>query len=495
MKRNLFGKILSAILCATLAFSLTISGVNTKTYAASTAETKAATFKTKAQAIDNIMGTGNYVGQCYISADGKTLGTGLCNVCSLANMLNRKLALDGGFSTSTMFTAQSVIKTTASATSIKEYSIYKSGYGKYVKAYSWVTSRGTKNVGTTNVSNHFKTSNGAEYSVSKITNATVAAGIKSNGSVEKYFAGLLDQHPEGVYVYLKYATNSYHAVLISGYTYSAGKYTLYVIDPSNVVSDGNKGSSFGKKFTDSFTYKKNKSVLTASGIQYVYYLNQVKAPNKPVSAASTLSIKMTAVPGTLTIGKIFNIDGTIASNYTITSATAQVLDSAGRNAINQVTFNPGTKSFNVKASALNKKLDFNKIKKNGKYTLKITAKDSSGKTVTYTKYFNVTSNLNIKMTSVPTSLAKGKIFNITGTISSESKIIYASAQVLNSSGKDAITPVAYNPNSKSINVKTSTLNQKLAFNKIKTKGTYTLRISATDEAGNTQVYQSKFTIK
>lgn len=153
-----------------------------------------------------------------------------------------------------------------------------------------------------------------------------------------------------------------------------------------------------KNVKDGLTSYVNTNAVVGTTYYYyvVAYLEGKDAATSAKSVIKTLTqqageltITMTKTPDTLMLGSSCSIAGTIVSDCNITSATAQILDSKGSNVVPKVSVTPNAKSLNIQTSALNNSLKFGSIPAAGTYTLKIVAKDASGKTVTYTKNFTV----------------------------------------------------------------------------------------------------------
>ena len=106
-----------------------------------------------------------------------------------------------------------------------------------------------------------------------------------------------------------------------------------------------------------------------------------------VYAKSTLNINMTSSPSSLKKGKCFGLRGTISSNYTITGVKGEILNSSGA-VVDSTWDSPNSTSFNVRYGNINNYLEFNWLAR-GNYTLRITAYDASGRTVTWTRSFRI----------------------------------------------------------------------------------------------------------
>ena len=209
-------------------------------------------------------------------------------------------------------------------------------------------------------------------------------------------------------------------------------------------------------------------------------------------AASTLTISPSAVPTSVKMGTSFDLTGTVKSNYTINSFKGEIL--YGSTVKQTYSYNPNSTSVNIQSSSVNKNLIFSSLGV-GSYTLRYTARDSSGTTKTYTKSFSiykpVTSTLTIKPSALPTSVKKGSTFNLTGTITSNLTITNFTGQILQ--GSVVKQNVSYNPNAKTVYIQSSTVNQRLYFNTL-APGSYTLKYTAKDASGTTKTYVKSFSV-
>ncbi|MBQ3023630.1 MAG: SH3 domain-containing protein [Clostridia bacterium] len=102
---------------------------------------------------------------------------------------------------------------------------------------------------------------------------------------------------------------------------------------------------------------------------------------------STLSINLEKYPITLTKGSNFGLRGTVKSNYKISSVQGSIINSSGK-IIYKSKDAPNSTSMDIKSANLNNVLTFDKLSV-GKYTLKVVATDSSGKTIEVSKSFTV----------------------------------------------------------------------------------------------------------
>ena len=101
------------------------------------------------------------------------------------------------------------------------------------------------------------------------------------------------------------------------------------------------------------------------------------------------------------------------------------------------------------------------------------------------------SEINIDLTSYPTSLKQGSNFGLRGTISSNYYVKQVKGYI--KSGSPTVQSTVDNTNSKSINVRNLNLNNNLIFNNLGT-GDYTLIVSAVDNSGKTVTVKKNFSV-
>ena len=274
---------------------------------------------------------------------------------------------------------------------------------------------------------------------------------------------------------------------------ASGKTTQTVTVKPNKTSLDLKSSNinnklkFGSLAIGDYTIKITATDASGKTMSWSSAL-KIKGPD------STIKISMTAYPTSITKGTKRDVAGTVKSNYKITAVAGAIYDVNG-NAVQNVSVKPNKTSFDIKSSDINNKLKFGDLAV-GKYTLKIAAKDESGKLVSWETPLEikaVASTLKISMTSAPSSIKKGSSYNLKGTISSNYKITSATGSILNSSGS-AVQTVKVTPNATSHSVNTSKINNNLKFGSL-AKGSYTLRIVAVDASGKSVTYNKAFTVK
>lgn len=219
----------------------------------------------------------------------------------------------------------------------------------------------------------------------------------------------------------------------------------------------------------------------------------------PSASSSSIRIAMTQYPNTLKSGSSYNLKGTISSSYALTRVMGRILSADGSN-VQTVAVYPAEGSLNVAKSDLNRNLRFGSLPV-GSYTLLIEAADKNGGSNSWSESFTVgggnvtsetSSSLKIRMTRYPTSLDRGDSFSLRGTISSDSRIHSIKGSIVDANG-NVLQSTTDSPNAKSVDVKSENLNRKLAFGKL-SKGTYILKITATDAAGNSTVWEKSFTV-
>lgn len=106
---------------------------------------------------------------------------------------------------------------------------------------------------------------------------------------------------------------------------------------------------------------------------------------------------------------------------------------------------------------------------------------------------NESSNLTIDLTSSPDRISLGSKFNLTGTISSNYSITYISSEFVPAAGGASLYTQTSEPNTKSVDIKSSIINQRLPFGKLAAGGYY-LVISASDSSGSSCSMREYFEI-
>lgn len=114
------------------------------------------------------------------------------------------------------------------------------------------------------------------------------------------------------------------------------------------------------------------------------------------NSESQLKINPTAYPtGSLRKGSYFSLQGTISSNYTLSSVKGEILNASNHAVRCSYTQYPGTTSFSLLNSGIDYNMTFNMLAP-GNYILRYTATDTSNKTVSWTSpMFTIQSGLTI----------------------------------------------------------------------------------------------------
>lgn len=160
-------------------------------------------------------------------------------------------------------------------------------------------------------------------------------------------------------------------------------------------------------WTQCFNYSTNRSTLkniyndyskyiTGSGSKVFRLWKPSEALKKQAAgysetpAASTLQITGQTPPGNgnINAGAYWTCNGTIKSNYSIDEVSGYILASNNSTVLYSKTINPNSTSYSLANGAIDKALLFNKLSA-GTYYYKITAKDASGKTISYNPQFTV----------------------------------------------------------------------------------------------------------
>ncbi len=244
-------------------------------------------------------------------------------------------------------------------------------------------------------------------------------------------------------------------------------------------NDWKKGTYYGYVVIDRSLAR---TALAESGL-YKNYPHAVDA----LLGKSFLNIELKDI-GKLNQGTSHNIIGNVSSNCNITEITGKIL--SGSTVLQSETIKPNTACVNLKSSKINSKLKFGSLAA-GSYKLQISAKNASSKTVTSSVSFTVSKDLTISLDSIGT-ISKGSACNIVGTVSSYYKITKVTGEIL--SGSTVKQSVTITPNTTSVNLKSSKINSNLKFGKL-AKGTYTLKITATDANKKTVTKSITFKVK
>lgn len=296
----------------------------------------------------------------------------------------------------------------------------------------------------------------------------------------KGFNELLSKGDIIIWVNKSGSGSSGHAMLYSGETDSQGNVLVYAHNAA-----------------------KNKQKITpSSNANKLYAIHLTKS-----KIVSDIRISNFTTLSTLTYGKTFSAKATVKSSaYRIYSVTGGIYNSNGSSKIYEKTVYPNSYSYNVAGSSVDNALLFNKLPV-GTYIYRIVARDTSGKTVSRSCKFTVknanssvtgnstkaTSTLTINLTQAPANVSYGKCFGLRGTVTSNYNITSVNGYIIDSNGK-TVQSTTDNPNAKSLNIRYANLNNNLLFNKLP-RGTYRLRIVATDTSGTSRAITRSFNVK
>ncbi len=183
--------------------------------------------------------------------------TGICNVCSITTLLNRRLVYDG--KTDEEFTVNDVFD--ACGVSVKAGPIYWNGSGKTGYRYS----------GDTGYWSRLKYRNeyGTSYQAIRVSVDEIKDGVNSAGSFSNYLIGLLHKHPEGICIRNEAAN---HVAVIYYYAIIDGKVQFYVKDPVGRYSG---------KVEDAWIYNANGVYSLYNGIDFIVYLKGSRPAPEP----------------------------------------------------------------------------------------------------------------------------------------------------------------------------------------------------------------------
>ena len=248
------------------------------------------------------------------------------------------------------------------------------------------------------------------------------------------------------------------------------------------------------------TYKLKFTATDDSGKTETWQSGNFTVENKATNL--TLKINATAYPkGTLTVGSYYSLQGTVTSNYKITSIKAEILTSSGVSTGITKTVKPNVTSYSLYNSDIDAAMTFNTLSA-GTYKLKFIATDDSGKTETWQSgNFTVenkatNSTLKINATAYPKgTLTVGSYYSLQGTVTSNYKITSIKAEILTSSGVSTGITKTVKPNVTSYSLYNSDIDAAMTFNTL-SAGTYKLKFIATDDSGKTETWQSgNFTVE
>ncbi|MBR5272879.1 MAG: DUF882 domain-containing protein [Clostridia bacterium] len=195
---------------------------------------------------------------------------------------------------------------------------------------------------------------------------------------------------------------------------------------------------------------------------------------------------ITNCPTVIKKGSAFTVTGSVVATSALNSASCVIINAQG-SVVQRVSINTMGKFAEINLSFKNLPV--------GEYTVRIDV--DGGICTKWTRNFYVEgASSNVTVTcNMPTSIKVKKSCNITGSIKVSSGIIASTkACIINKSG-NVVQSVSYTPyKSSSLNIAKCALNYNLKFAQLST-GTYTLRITATDNKGNITIWSQQFTVK
>ena len=442
----------------------------------------------------------------------KIAGTGMCNLCSLETLLNRRVAYEFGdysnpFDDYDMFKAVGVRDL---GNGIHEYAKGKHGY--YLSGAIGRAQGDDK---------RYEYSNTVTYKPVLLGNTEVTKRINETGMTGldaqyEVISDLLRDHPEGIWLRAEYHE---HAIVVTDYVMENGKIQLYAIDPVN-VRDG-----IGRKpIEELYFYKNNYKDGIISDISQgkyrinIAYLEQVgdsTAPHpytpRPSSENSkpTLIITGQNTPETLKEGSNFGLRGTVKTDCgVITSVYGEITDLSG-SVVQSGQHNPNKTTDDLRYS-INNDLSFGQLSAGSYvYRVRATAKNGAEET-TQTLIecqFQVQGESSVPTTPAPTEhvadqkptiwlsgeklpadMQQGSNFGLRGTVSTDYGVItYLSGSLVDVAGNE-VQSGHYYPNTSSVDLR-YTINNDLLFGNLPA-GEYIYRVDATAQNGNEQTSQN-----
>ena len=205
-------------------------------------------------------------------------GTGQCNASALTTLLNRRLAYDGNYSSSTRFRINDVFAANGVILKYEDEKRAQTGQKGY-RCYVFDNNKDTGGWAESG-KKYSNQNNSVTYTVRSISGGDWKN--KSNNpegitDFYEYIVYLLMQHPEGICVRNSKATHV--AVIVDYERVSGGKIQLYVKDPA-IRTDNGKSYEDTKKLEEAYIYTHDSSKYDLeSGFQFFTYLEG----SRPVS--------------------------------------------------------------------------------------------------------------------------------------------------------------------------------------------------------------------
>lgn len=437
----------------------------------------------------------------------KIAGTGMCNLCSLETLLNRRVAYDFGdysnpFDDYDMFQAVGVRDL---GNGLHEYAKGKHGY--YLSGRVGEAQKDDK---------IYKYSNTVTYKPVLLGNTEVTKRINETGMTGldaqyEAISALLREHPEGIWLRAEYGK---HAIVVTDYVMENGRIQLYAIDPVDVRDNG-----FGREPIENLYFYRNnyKDGIISDISQGKYriniaYLEQVggsTATHPQDDRTPALSVTGQSTPETLREGSNFGLRGTIKTDCgVITSVYGEITDLSG-NVVQSGQHYPNKMSDNLRYS-INNDLSFGSLSVGSYvYRVRATAKNGAEET-TQTLIecqFQVQGESPAPTTPAPTEPAadqkptvwlsdeklpadmqQGSNFGLRGIVSTDYGVItHLYGGLIDAAGNE-VQSGHYYPDTSSVDLR-YTINNDLKFGNLPS-GEYTYRVDATAQNGNEQTSQN-----
>lgn len=207
-------------------------------------------------------------------------------------------------------------------------------------------------------------------------------------------------------------------------------------------------------------------------------------PSLPSFAATGVTFSGVNEIPNIRQGRPYDITGTLkaSSGKKITYFQGEIWNLSDGIQEAEIHYNPNSATVDIHNSKVNN-LKFGDLYE-GEYMLYLYAKDSSGATNQIRRHFWVlpaTTQMDFDI-DAPSSIPAKSSYNLTGMITSTSKITKVIARIYKNGKLITESPVV-KPNTPSFNVGTSNVNYGLKFSKCTTTGYYKLKISAWDSDG------------
>ena len=437
---------------------------------------------------------------------------GMCNLCAMETLLNRRVAYDFGdysspFDDYDMFNAIGVTD--------QGNGIHKDG----LRLVYYLD----KGIGTAQDNNtKYKYSDTVTYHPVLLRETIVADKLKATGlaGLDAQYAvivALLQDHPEGIWLRTEYyGKDGPHAIVITDYTEENGKIQLYAIDPVSVRDNGYGRKPIEKLYFYRNNYKGGMIGSYADGtcdinIAYLEQVGQSSATNPGTSTpptdnrTPTLTISGQNNPETLKQGSRFGLRGTVKTDCgVISSLYGEITDSSG-NVVQYGQYYPNKASANLRYT-INNDLIFDRLSA-GSYVYRVqaTAKNGSKETtqtlidcpflvqgeqqetvVTPETPTPVSQKPTVQLSgeTLPSSLQQGSNFGIRGTVSTDcGTITYLHGGLFDAAGNE-VQSGKYYPNASSVDLR-YTINNNLIFDNL-SAGEYTYFVEATAKNGSEQ---------